>query len=179
MLKIQTPAIEAFDNRSQRFISIKSQELVLEHSLLSVTKWECKWKKPFLGKAHKTREETIDYIKCMTINHVDDDSVYECLTQENIDEITDYIHDPMSATKFRNESGDNNRRVMTNEVIYDLMFCYGIPKECERWHLNRLITLIRVASERNKKPSKKSKQELAREYADINERNKKFFNTKG
>ena len=104
MLQITIPAIEMFDEQKQEFVSTKEQTLCLEHSLVSLSKWESKWHKAFLSKEPKTNEETIDYIKCMTITQNVDPNIYLCLTRENIEQVNQYIEDPMTATWFSEES---------------------------------------------------------------------------
>lgn len=170
---------EMFDARTNTFFSTKETIIVIEHSLLSISKWESKWHKPFLGKDQKTTEEVIDYIRCMTINKVDP-KIYYSLTQQNIVDVTNYIDDPMTATWFKeDENKAPSREIVTSEVIYYWMIAAGIPFECEKWHLNRLITLIRVFNEKNK-PKKKgmSSHDLASRRA-LNNARKKALHTTG
>ena len=145
MLTITIPATEEFDEVKGEFVYTKEQTLQLEHSLISISKWESKWCKPFLAKGDKTFEETIDYIKCMTLNKNVDDEVYRCLTSDNVAAINEYIGAPMTATTFSgNEHGKKNGEQITSELVYYWMVALNIPFECEKWHINRLLTLIRV-----------------------------------
>lgn len=169
---ILIPKTDLFDEENSRFIPVKETELILEHSLLSVSKWEAKWKKPFLIEGSlDTTEKTLDYIKCMTITpQKPDPNVYLCLTEKNIQEIVDYINDPMTATWFREENDKKkklNKEILTSEVIYWQMITLGIPIEFQKWHLNRLTTLIRVCNAKNN-PEKMSKKDIAAENARIN-----------
>ena len=179
MLEITIPANDLWDEKNQEFIMSKEQTLKLEHSLVSLSKWESKWCKPFLSQNEKTYEETMDYIKCMTLTQNVDPVVYSCLTKANIDEINSYIDAPMTATTFRDKGkGKNNRKIVTSEVIYYWMISLNIPLECQKWHINRLLTLIRVCNEEND-PKKMSKQEIYNRNRALNEANRKRFNSKG
>lgn len=169
MLEITIPGAELWDESKQEFISTNTQILRLEHSLVSISKWESKWKKAFLGNQEKTFEETIDYIKCMTITQNVDPNVYNYLTKENIEEIHKYIGDPMTATTIsENKNQPVNREIMTAEVIYYYMIALNIPFECQKWHLNRLLTLIKVCSIKNQPPKKMGKNELLKRNAALN-----------
>ena len=156
MLTITIPATESFDPVTETFYSTKEQILVLEHSLISISKWESKWGKPFLNsKERKSVEESRDYIRCMTITQNVDPAVYYALTEANYKEIMDYIEKPMTATWFANDNKKApSREIVTAEVIYYYMVALQIPFECERWHFNKLMTLIRVCNEKNKPPKK-------------------------
>lgn len=180
MLKITIPAGEQWDEINQVFINTKEQTLQLEHSLVSLSKWESKWCKAFLTKNEKTDEETIDYIKCMTITQNVDPNVYNCLTKENVEQIKKYIEAPMTATYFSEEhSGKSSREQVTSELIYYWMIALNIPFECQKWHLNRLLTLIRVCNIKNQPPKQMGKQELMRRNAAINEARRNKLNSKG
>lgn len=180
MLQITIPAVELWDERKQEFSNRKAQILQLEHSLVSLSKWERKWHKPFLGKATKTDEETIDYVKCMTITQNVDPEVYNYLTDQNIRQIHEYINDPMTATTFtEDKSKKKSNKVITSEVIYGWMIALNIPIEFQKWHLNSLLTQIRVCEINNSPPKKRSKRELMNSYAALNEARRKKLNTKG
>lgn len=171
---------EGWDNEKQEFVEPKTQVLQLEHSLVSLSKWESKWHKPFLSKGDMTYEETLDYIKFMTLSENVDDDVYEHLTAVNIEQIKQYINDPMTATTFsKDENTKRNREIITAEIIYHWMIDLGIPFECENWHLNRLITLVRVRSAKLAKPKKRGTKEIASSYAALNAARRKQLNTKG
>ena len=180
MLKITIPAREMFDEVKQEFINTKEQTLQLEHSLVSLSKWESKWHKPFIDNRNLSTEETIDYIRCMTLTQNVDPEVYQYLSKENIKQINEYISDPMTATTFSNErSKGSGKEVLTSEILYYDMIALGIPFECQKWHLNRLITLIKVWSIKQNPPQKMSKGDIMRRNAELNAARRKQFNTKG
>ena len=180
MLQITIPAGEQWDEINQVFINTKEQTLQLEHSLVSLSKWESKWCKAFLTKNEKTDEETIDYIKCMTTTQNVDPNVYNCLTKENIEQIKKYIEAPMTATYFSEEhSGKLSREQVTSELIYYWMIALNIPMECQKWHLNRLLTLIRVCNIKNQPPKKMSKRAIMSRNAALNAARRKQLNTRG
>lgn len=181
MLTIKVPiSPEGWDDVKQEFIEPKVQILQLEHSLVSLSKWESKWHKPFLSTKEKTDEETIDYIKCMTLTQNVKPEVYEYLTSDIIKAIGDYINDPMTATTiFDNNKDKINNETITSELIYYWMIAFKIPFECQKWHLNKLITLIKVCAIKNSPPKKMSKSAIANRNAALNEARKKQFNTKG
>lgn len=181
MLTITVPiSPEGWDEEKQEFVEPKSQILQLEHSLVSLSKWESKWQKPFYSKKDMSNEETLDYIKCMTLTKNVDPDVYNHLTQENIKTILDYIGNPMTATTFGKETNSgNNREVITSELIYYWMIASNIPFECQKWHLNRLITLIRVCSVKNAPPKKRSKRDIMSRNAALNAARRKQFNSNG
>ena len=180
MLRITIPAVEQWDEAKQEFIYTKEQTLSLEHSLVSLSKWESKWCKPFLTKQEKTFEETLDYIKCMTITQNVDPEVYNYLTNENIKEINEYIGAPMTATYFSDEkTSKTSREQVTVELIYYWMIALNIPFECQKWHLNRLLTLIKVCSIKNQPPKKRSKKDIMSRNAALNAARRKQLNTKG
>lgn len=186
MLQIVIPAREAgelWDEGKLEFIPISAQKeqiLQLEHSLVSLSKWESKWCKPFFSNQEKTSEEIIDYIKCMTINPNIKQEAYDRLTQENIAQISKYIEAPMTATTFyedRNKRG--SREIVTSELIYYWMIALNIPFECQKWHINRLLTLIKVCNLKNQPAKKRSTREVMSNYAALNAARKKKLNTKG
>lgn len=180
MLRITVPSRELWDERTQEFVKTKEQTLQLEHSLVSLSKWESKWNKAFLAKGDKTYEETIDYIKCMTLTQNVPPEVYNYLTKENIRQINEYIDAPMTATYITEEkSGKGKGEVVTSELIYYWMIALNIPFECQKWHLNRLITLVRVCNVKNSPPKKRSKRDIASRNAALNAARKKQLNTKG
>lgn len=178
MLKITIPAREMFNEETQEFFTIKEHTLQLEHSLVSLSKWEAKWNIPFLSKNEKTVEQTIDYIRCMTITQNIDDDVYYGLSTKNVEDINNYIQAPMTATTFRKETKKSSE-VITSELIYYWMVALNIPMECQRWHLNRLLTLIRICNIKNTPPKKMSKRELMSRNAALNAARRKQLNTNG
>lgn len=180
MLRITIPAVEQWDEEKQEFISTKEQTLSLEHSLVSLSKWESKWCKAFLTKQEKTFEETLDYIKFMTLTQNVDPEVYKYLTNGNIDEVNRYIEAPMTATYFSEDrNGKTSRGQITSELIYYWMISLNIPFECQKWHLNRLLTLIKVCDIKNTPPKKRSKKEIMSRNAALNAARRKRLNTKG
>ena len=180
MLQIIVPAVELWDEKRQLFINIKEHRLQLEHSLVSISKWESKWCKPFLSRNDKTVEEVLDYIKCMTITQNVDPEVYNYLTEENFAKINEYIDAPMTATTFTEDStGKTNREIVTSELIYYWMISLNIPIKFEKWHLNRLLTLIRVCNIKNSPPKKMSAREIMARNAALNAERRKKLNTKG
>lgn len=179
MLQITIPSTRVWNEKTEEFMFVKGQTLRLEHSLVSLSKWESKWCKPFLSKDEKTVEETLDYIKCMTLDQNVDSNVYFCLTEENIKQINDYISAPMTATTFSNNKKGASREQITSELVYYWMIALNIPFECQKWHLNRLLTLIRVCEIKSQPPKKMSRSELASRNAALNEERKRKLNTTG
>jgi hypothetical protein len=182
MLQITTKPVELFDDETNTFIipTTKPQTLQLEHSLVSLSKWESKWVKPFLTNSNKTDEETIDYIRCMTITQNVDPEIYKDVTKENIDAVSLYINLPMTATTFaKDEKRVINREIITAEIIYYWMIALQIPFECQKWHLNRLLTLINVCNIKNQPAKKMSKKELLSRNRSLNESRKAALNTTG
>ena len=173
MLRITTPEQELFDEKTNRFITIKSSTLTLEHSLISISKWESKFCKPFISKDKKTAEELFAYIKCMSVDPKTDPKVFDYITSDGLKEIFEYINAPMTATTVRDMPGHGDREVLTSEVIYYLMVAYQIPFECEKWHLNRLLTLIKVCQAKNEKPRKMSRSEIMAQNAKLNAERRK------
>lgn len=171
--------MEFWDNEKCEFINLEGRELELEHSLVTLSAWESKWKKPFLT-TKLNAEETLDYIKIMTVTKDVDPLIYSTLSEANIQQIRDYIADPMTATTFRDiQGGRRNNEVITAELIYYWMIALNIPFECRYWHLNQLITLIRVCSIKNAPAKKMSKNEIRRQNAALNAARLKQFNTNG
>lgn len=181
MLEIAVPlGPEYFDEEKEVFVKPKMQILRLEHSLVSLSKWESKWNKAFLGKQEKTFEETIDYIKCMTLTQNVKPEVYENLTSANIEDINRYIEAPMTATCFSEmDDGKPSKDTVTSELIYYWMIAFNIPVEFQKWHLNKLLTLIKVCNVKNAPPKQMSRQEIAARNRRINAANRKRFNSKG
>lgn len=178
MITITVPSIEMFNEKTQEFIQTKEQVLQLEHSLVSLSKWESKWNKPFLDSHDKTVAETLDYIKCMTITQNVHEDVYKRLSKSNIEAINNYIDAPMTATTFPDGS-KQNKEIITSEIIYYWMISLNIPFECQKWHLNRLLTLIRVCNVKNTPPKKMSKREIMSRNAALNAARRKKLNSKG
>lgn len=181
MLRIKIPLnSEGWDEKKQEFVEPRTQVIQLEHSLVSLSKWESKWCKPFFSNEDKTYEEVLDYIKCMTITQNVDPEVYEHLTESNITEINNYINAPMTATTFSNDRGNGgSREIITSELVYYWMISLNIPVEFQKWHINRLLTLIRVCEIKNSPQKKMSKNEIMSRNAALNEARRKKLNTRG
>ena len=177
MLTLSIPDTELYDEIKNEFFHIKGQKLVLEHSLVSLSKWESKWQKPFFDKKPKTTEESIDYIRCMTINSVDP-LVYKGVNQVHMAMVNAYIENPMTATTI-NQKNTPSREIVTSELIYYWMVALNIPFECQKWHLNRLLTLINVCNIKNKPPKKMSKKDLVSRNAKLNAARRKAMHTSG
>lgn len=181
MLEIQIPLdFEMWDEVNQVFVYPKEQKIQLEHSLISLSKWESKWCKPFLTKQEKTREETLDYVKCMTLTPNVNPDIYKYLTSSCIDKISRYIDAPMTATTFsESKITKSNREQVTAEIIYYWMIALNIPFECQKWHLNRLLTLIRVCNIKNTPSKKRSRHEILSRNAALNAARRKQLHSKG
>ena len=181
MLYITVPATRLWNEATEEFLFVPEQALQLEHSLVSLSKWESKWCKSFLSdKAEKTDEQILDYIRCMTLTQNVNPLVYRCLSAENIRQINEYIAAPMTATTFGEDKSKNNKEIVTSELIYYWMIALQIPFECQKWHINRLLTLIRVCNIKNAPPGKgKSKRELTSQYAAMNAARRKAHKTRG
>lgn len=179
MLEITVPGKELFDEKKNEFIYLKPTTLTLEHSLISLSKWESKWKKPFLS-SDKSLPETIDYIRCMTITQNVNQDVYKHLSNDNLNEVIAYIEDPMTATSIT----DRNRSILKKEVVTaELIYCWmvtlNIPFECQKWHLNKLLTLIEVCSIKNQPTKKMSRNEILRQNRELNAARRAKYKTRG
>ncbi len=180
MLRITVPAAELWDEIHEEFIYTKEQTLQLEHSLVSLSKWESKWNRPFLGKQEKNDEEILDYVRCMTLTQNVDPEVYTRLSADNYARINAYIEAPMTATRFYdNKQSKTSRKTITSELVYYWMISYNIPVEFQKWHLNRLLTLIRVCNAENSPPKKRSERELMRRNTSLNAARRKRLGSKG
>ncbi len=178
-ITIKVPGVESFDETIERFVYSEEIVLVLEHSLVSLSKWESVFKKPFLGRDKKTSEETIAYIHAMCLDENVDGAILLRLSEENVKEINAYIEDPMTATTFGTSSGAPSREVITNEIIRQWMVAFQIPLEYENRHLNQLFTLIKVINEKNKPQKKMSAAQLAERNRTINEQRRAQYGTSG
>lgn len=182
MLRIKIPEREYFDERTERFGTIKATTLYLEHSLISISKWEAAWHIPFFD-GDKTNEQTLDYIRCMILNReIDDDDkpfYVNLLSADDIKKINDYISDPMTATSITDNGEHGRNQKVTSELIYCWMVQFNIPAEFEKWHINRLIMLIRVCGEENKPKKKMSRKEIMAQNKALNAARKARLNTRG
>ena len=180
MLTIIVPGVEMFDESSQEFITKGDVTLELEHSLVSLSKWEQMYEKPFLGKDEKSHDEVLGYIKCMTLTPDIPDEVFKKLSEDNITKINNYLDAKMTATWFSEPPGaPQSRDVITAELIYYWLITFQIPFECENWHLNRLFTLIRVCNIKQAKPTKMSRAEIAARNRELNAQRRAQLGTKG
>ena len=180
MLVLKIPEQEYFDQATNEFVSCKACTLKLEHSLVSISKWESKWKKPFLTDKEKSTAEFIDYIRCMTINQDVPDEVYKLMGYDNVRKIEEYIMDPATATTVsdRRKSKGGKPEIPTSELIYYWMVSNGIPFECEKWRLNRLLTLIKVCNAKGN-PQQMSKAEIYAMNAALNNSRRAARGSKG
>jgi hypothetical protein len=181
MLTVSIPLREFYDEATEEFITLESRVFKLEHSLVSLSKWEMKWCKPFMGKEQKTDEETLDYIRCMMVDEEDAAGGYANIPDDVLTQIYEYINAPMTATWFneRDTRTGINRKVITAEIIYYYMITLNIPMECQNWHLNRLITLIKVCSIKNAPPKKRGQREMYDSRRALNEARCAKLNTSG
>lgn len=180
MLEITLPKRELWDEAKCKFIDIPEQTLRLEHSLVSLSKWESKWCKPFLSSQQKTFEEFTDYVQMMTITQNVNPMQYIYIDEQALLKIKEYIDAPMTATTFTDQGkGKKNGETVTAELIYYWMIALQIPFECQKWHLNRLLTLIKVCSIKNEPPKKMSKSEIMKRNNALNDARRKKLNTKG
>lgn len=184
MLTIKVPSREEkdiWDDKIQEFVHLKEFKgctLNLEHSLISISKWEAKWHVPFIT-SEKSEEQVLHYIKCMTIDKNIPDEAYECLTLENIQDISEYINDPMTATIVNNVDSKKGHEIVTSELIYYWMVALNIPFECEKWHLNRLLRLVEVCNAKNTPAKKMGKNEIIARNKALNAARRAKYNSKG
>lgn len=180
MLSITIPACEMWDETNEEFLYFKGQTLQLEHSLVSLSKWESKWCKPFLTDNRKSGEEIIDYVRCMTLTRNVNPKIYDYLSDENFYEVQRYIDAPMTATTFSIDPLERGGGVtITAEIIYYWMVSFNIPFECQKWHLNRLLTLIKVCERKNRPPKKMKQKDIFARNARINARNRARLKSRG
>lgn len=179
MLKLPVAGQELYDEDKNEFIQTKSTVLQLGHSLVSVAKWEAIWNKPFLSKEDRTDEETLSYIRCMTITQNVPSDVYLRLNASHIEKINNYIDSPMTATTINRQKKNTSREVITAEIIYYSMIALNIPFECQKWHLNRLLTLIDVCNIKSQPQKKMGRSELLNRNRELNRQRREKLNTKG
>ena len=182
MLTLSIPGGEFYDQATSEFISIKPQTVQLEHSLVSISKWESKWEKPFLN-SEKSNEELLDYVRCMTITQNVNPMLYNTMTERNIEDVNTYINAKMSATFFSDEKKEgaprHKKEVITSELIYYWMIAQNIPMECQKWHINRLLTLIRICSIKNTPDKKMKPGEIMRRNSSLNAARRAALHSKG
>lgn len=178
MITIEVKEREFWDPVANVFVYTKGGILQLEHSLRAIQKWEAKYMVPFISTTKKTTEQTLYYIECMTLNEVEDKSVYSGLTEQNLKDISDYIESPMTATTIKkSKKGARGGSFITAEVLYYYMVAAQIPFECADWHLNQLLTLLEVYGEKSN-PKKMSKRDVYKNYDAINEARKAKYGIK-
>lgn len=180
MLRITITGEEFFDEEEQTFTSVGDVVIDLEHSLVSLSKWESKFQKPFLSPGEKSSEEILEYIKAMILTPDVTPDILDRFSKEEFDLINDYIESKESATSFGMMPKSNARgEVITSELIYYWLVAFNIPFECEHWHLNRLLALIRICNIKNSKPRRMSKHEVAQRNRELNAQRKANLNTTG
>ena len=181
MLQLVIPESELFNSDTNEFIKVKETTLSLEHSLVSLSKWESIWHKPFLSMEKKTADEIISYIRCMCLTKNVDPNVFVLLDDEQVKMVREYIEDPMTATTFREDPNKpkGHNQVITAEIIYYQMISFNIPMECQKWHLNKLMTLIRVCSIKNEPQKKMSPNAVMKQYASLNQSRRAALHSKG
>lgn len=178
MLQISIESSEFYDQETEEFIKVDPIVLHLEHSLYSIAKWESKWEKSYLNTKEKTQEEIIDYIRCMTLDENVDSSVYMGLKNHHFEQIKQYIESKMTATFFSGKDKPS-RKIITAEIIYYQMTALNIPFECEHWHFNRLLTLIRVCAEYQQPPKKMSRRQINSRNSALNAARRSQLNSTG
>lgn len=179
MLDLIIPESERYDEKKGEFVYVKEQKLCLEHSLISLSKWEAKYMKPFLS-SKKSPLEILDYIRFMTLTQNVKPDVYFYLTKDNVKAIQEYIEAPMTATTVPKSNKRNaHKETITAELIYYWMIALNIPFECQKWHLNRLLKLIEVCSYKNEPPKKMTRSEILQRNRQLNAERRARLNTKG
>ena len=171
---------EMWDNDREVFIKPKTQIVELEHSLVSISKWESKWHKPFLTKQEKSSEETLDYLRCMTITPNVDPEIWSHITNDHVEQVHAYINDTMTATTVKDIPGSKkSNEIVTAELIYHWMISANVPLDRETWHLNKLLTLIKVCAVKSQPPKKMSRKEQFAQQRAINAARRKKYNSRG
>ena len=181
MLSIYIKPRDLFDEKTSEFITVKGGTLKLEHSLVSISKWESKWKIPFLSKEKKTKDQIDDYIRCMSVNGDPDPNLIASISTKDKNCIIDYIDEKQTATWFSDMDDKKNTKseIITSELIYYWMIEYQIPHEYEKWHLSRLLTLIEICNRKNSTPKKMSQAEIIARNKALNAERKAKLHSRG
>ena len=180
MFKLEITGGEMYNDKTNEFVTIPKCTISLEHSLVSISKWEAIHCKPFFNrKENKTKDELISYVKCMTLTPNVDDRVYMFISNDQFFELQKYIESPMTATTFSKENTPPSRQIITSELIYYSMIVNGIPFECQKWHINRLLTLIKVCNIKNGPQKKMSKSQIMNQNAQLNAARRAALHTRG
>ena len=179
MLQLKVTTAENYDEATSTFVSAEEVVLTLEHSLVSLSKWESKYEIPFLGTDEKTEEQTLDYVRMMFLGEEIPETVLFKLSKAHFTQILDYINAKMTATWFREERHPDTGEIVTNELIYYWMIALGVPFECQHWHLNRLLTLVKVCNIKNAPKKKVSRAEMGQRQRDLNAQRRKELGTSG
>ena len=179
MLQLVIKVVEGFNDETQEFVAAETAVIELEHSLVSLSKWEAKWEIPFLGDKPKTTEQVLDYVRMMSSGADFSEELLDKLSDDNVREINEYINAKMTATWFPEEHHPATGEVVTAELIYYWMITLGIPFECQHWHLSRLLTLIKVCNIKNTPQKKMSRAEVGRQQSDLNAQRRRELGTSG
>ncbi len=180
MLRVTVPTVEGYDEEKEEFVTAEGVELELEHSLVSLSKWESIWEKPFLSGSEKTEDEVRSYVQCMLISPEVSPELFQRLSSENFREINEYINAKMTATVFREtEKKSGSGEFITSELIYYWMISLNIPFTCENWHLARLLTLIRVCNAKNAPKQKMSRKDAAAQQRELNAQRRAMMGSRG
>ncbi len=179
-LTVTIPGKELFDQQSKTFITIPATTVTLEHSLLSISKWESKWKRSYFIKEPMTIDQSIDYIACMCLTKNIDPKIFRFMDKKTAQEISNYIADPMTATTIKHRDKKPSREIITSELVYYWMVNFGIPFDpCQKWHFNRLMTLIEIATIKEAGDQKMPRKEMLKQRALLNSQRKAKYNTHG
>lgn len=184
MLHLEIPECEFFDEATMQFHRIKPQTITMEHSLMSISKWESKWHKSFLSTKDKTTEEILDYMNCMTLTQNIDPYLFYALPKSAIDKISAYIADPMTATVISTHTPEgaapkNKNQIITSELIYYKMIAYNVPQEYQKWHINRLLMLLQICDIKNEPPKKVGAKQNAMSRSALNASRRNRLGSRG